>query len=82
MINIRWKILFLIFFMSASSVLASLLMDQKLYQKSKNNIEIEVLKARFANTRTDLIKLKRGLMIKAREFNFQRNPNIIIVKDE
>ena len=82
MINIRWKILFLIFFMSASSVLASLLMDQKLYQKSKNNIEIEVLKARFANTRTDLIKLKRGLTIKAREFNFQRNPNIIIVKDE
>jgi len=68
--------------MSASSVLASLLMDQKLYQKSKNNIEIEVLKARFANTRTDLIKLKRGLTIKAREFNFQRNPNIIIVKDE
>ena len=82
MINIRWKILFLIFFMSASSVLASLLMDQKLYQKSKNNLEIEVLKARFANTRTDLIKLKRGLMIKAGEFNFQRNPNIIIVKDE
>ncbi len=82
MINIKWKILFLIFFMSASSVLASLLMDQKLYQKSKNNIEIEVLKARFANKRTDLIKLKRDLMIKAGEFNFQRNTNIIIVKDE
>ena len=82
MINIKWKILFLIFFMSASSVLASLLMDQKLYEKSKNNIEIEVLKARFANTRTDLVKLKRDLMIKAKAFNFKRNPNVIIVKYE
>ena len=82
MINIKWKILFLIFFMSASSILASLLMDQKLYQKSKNNIEIEILKARFANTRTDLIALKRGLMIKAEEFDFKRNSNIILVKNE
>ena len=81
-INNSWKFLFLLFFMSITSVLASFLMDQKLYKKQKNNNELEILKASFSHTRKELIDIKRDIMINAEKFKLKRHSNVIIVKHE
>ena len=81
-LNNSWKFLILVFFMSITSVFASLLMDQKLYKKQKNNNELEILKASFSHTRKELIDIKQTIMLNADKFNLKRNSNIIIVKNE
>ncbi len=57
-------------------------MDQKLYEKQKNNNELEILKASFSHTRKDLIDIKRTVILNAENFDFKKNSNIILVKYE
>ena len=81
-ISKTWRFFSLFFVMSIISVLASLVMDQKLYEKQKNNDEIEILKASFSHTRKALIDVKRAVVLNAEKFDFKKNPNIILVKYE
>lgn len=81
-INKTWIFISLLFLMSIVSVFASLLMDQKLYKKQKNNNELEILKASFSHTRKELIKIKRAALLNAEKFDLNKNPNIILVKYE
>jgi hypothetical protein len=68
--------------MSIISVFASLLMDQKLYKKQKNNNELEILKASFAQNRKELIDAKRKVIVNAEKFDFKKKSNIILIKYE
>ena len=81
-INNTWSFFFLIFFISIISVFASLLMDQKLYKKQKNNNELEILKASFSHTRKELIDVKRAIILNAEKFNLKKQSNVILVKYE
>ncbi len=81
-INRAWGFIFLLFFMSIISVLASFLMDQKLYKKQKNHNELEILKASFSHTRKELIDIKRNIVVNTEKFNLKRHSNVIIVKYE
>ncbi len=81
-INNTWSFFFLIFFISIISVFASLLMDQKLYKKQKNNNELEILKASFSHTRKELIDVKRAVILNAEKFNLKKQSNVILVKYE
>ncbi len=81
-INRTWKFIFLVFFMSINSVLASFFMDQKLYKKQTNHNQLEILKASFAHTRKELIDIKRNIVVNTEKFNLKRHSNVIIVKYE
>ena len=81
-LNNSWRVLSLLFFMSILSVFSSLLMDQKLYNKQKNNNELEILKASFSHTRKELTDVKRAIIFNAEEFDLKRNLNVILVKYE
>ena len=81
-INNTWIFFSLFFMMSITSVLASLLMDQKLYKKQKNNTELEILKASFSHTRKELVDVKRSIILNAEKFDLKKNSNIILVKYE
>jgi len=81
-INKTWIFFSLLFTMSIISVLASLLMDQKLYERQKNNNELEILKASFSHTRKELIDVKRVIILNAEKFDFTKSTNIILVKYE
>tara|TARA_B100001057_G_scaffold458140_1_gene507085 strand:+ start:1439 stop:1720 length:282 start_codon:yes stop_codon:yes gene_type:complete len=77
-----WQFIIFFFMLSIISVFASLLMDQKLYIKQKNNNELEILKASFSIQRKDLIDLKKIIMLNAEKFDFKRHQNIILISYE
>ncbi len=81
-ISKTWLLFSLFFFMSIISVLASLIMDQKLYESQRNNDELEILRASFSHTRKELIDVKRTIVLNAKKFDFKKKPNIILVKHE
>ena len=81
-INNTWKFFSLLFMMSITSVFASLLMDQKLYKKQKNNNELEILKASFSHNRKELIDVKRSIILNAEKFDLKKHSNIVLVKYE
>ena len=82
LIHNSWRFLILFFSMSLVSVMASLMMDQKLYTKQKNKEKIEFLKASFSETRKELIELKKEVIINAEKFNLKKNSNVILIKYE
>ena len=81
-ISKTWLLFSLFFFMSIISVLASVIMDQKLYETQRNNDELVILRASFSHTRKELIDVKRTIILNAKKFDFKKNPNIILVKHE
>ena len=81
-VNNSWRFFILLFFISILSVFASLLMDEKLYEKQKNDDELEILKASFSHTRKELIDVKRTVILNAEKFDFKKSSNIILVKYE
>ena len=82
LIHNSWRFLILFFSMSLVSIMASLLMDQKLYTKQKNKEKIEFLKASFSETRKELIDLKKEVIINAEKFNLKKNSNVVLIKYE
>lgn len=82
LINNSWRIVALIFAMSIISVIASLLMDQKLYTKQENKNQLEILKAEFSHIRKELIDVKRKVILNAEKFELKRRSNVILVKYE
>jgi len=77
------KILALLFFMSITSIFSSLSMDHKLYQRQKNNNQLEELKSRFVLKRKQLMESKRKIMISAENFGFDvSKKNIVIINNE